>query len=1063
MPKRSRLNSPAFVAAALVASLVSAGAHGAEAQARVLIDADRTRPGEMMAAAELGSFLARLYPRAEFEVGARPGAAIKTHMITVGTKSAQSGFLQKLLDDRKRSQLERPGSYVVFTDSAGGGSTACIVGADLEGLWHGVYRLLERLGCGFYLSFDTLPDRKPVAFSLDGWEMSDQPLAPVRMVFNWHNFLSGCSTWNAEHWQQWIAQSQKMGYNAVMVHAYGNNPMAGFRFRGKDKPVGYLSSTRVGRDWSTNHVSDVRRLWGGEVFKGPVFGSDAAIEGTDAERTEAAQRMMAEVFAFAEQRSVDVYFAVDVDTTSANPQELIGLLPEHARFEIDVPGMAWMGQEAGRAFLVNPETPEGYAFYKAQVEHLLNVYPQIDCLVVWHRKGGTPWMTFRIESMPRAWQEEYRAELAKTPGAEKLWHAHHLFAQSKIVRACQRAVAELGREDVEIAFGSWDFNFLPAADRFMPEGVALIPLDWMVLRDQSIFDTAERRASVAEVASHRPVVPIAWAHHDDGNYVGRPYEPYAGFFDRLSEMKCEDDGYGIIHWTTKPLDLYFKSLVNQVWTAGRNEPLEATCRRMAWDLVGPSQAGPMAEYLHAWVTTMPKIGRETSDFFIDHELPDLPGVEAGHLRRMKLLEAIDRPKLSAPGREWVDYFRGLEHYVLGIYRTEDLFNRAKRQFAQGDLDAARATMAKCRPERVIEDFAQFSQMGGLTRGEEGLIVSMNTRWLAHYVRFRQQLGTEPVRYNFAATSHDPLAQSRGVFTFHFDPQRNVWQTLGAEETGAEVFSLPDSAEPSQQPGTSAADGEICRSGIESEGPLDLVVAPIMRRDSRGRRYSQGTLPPGPYRLRLLMIDPASSGPGQRVFEVQLRTSGGRRAVYLFDTISAKYLRIACNGNSANAWNSIHEVSCPALVRDASAASASGEKQGYEAAKAIDGRADTRWAVEGKGHWIQFRLDPDKPFDRLAINWYEGDRRTYAFDLSVSEDGKTWTKLDRQTGRGKSLVTDRIDIVELAGGANRVLEQTYEVALDAPGVVEVRLVPERGKALLCGLELAPVPAPAEPPK
>ena len=120
------------------------------------------------------------------------------------------------------------------------------------------------------------------------------------MVFNWHNFLSGCSTWRLEDWERWIQQSQKMGYNAVMVHAYGNNPMAGFSFQGQQKPVGYLSSTRIGRDWSTNHVNDVRRLHGGTVFDEPVFGCDAAIDGTDLQRTRAAQELMQRVFAEAQ-------------------------------------------------------------------------------------------------------------------------------------------------------------------------------------------------------------------------------------------------------------------------------------------------------------------------------------------------------------------------------------------------------------------------------------------------------------------------------------------------------------------------------------------------------------------------------------------------------------------------------------------------------------------------------------------------------------------------------------------------------------------------------------------
>ena len=40
---------------------------------------------------------------------------------------------------------------------------------------------------------------------------------------------------------------------------------------------------------------------------------------------------------------------------------------------------------------------------------------------------------------------------------------------------------------------------------------------------------------------------------------------------------------------------------------------------------------------------------------------------------------------------------------------------------------------------------------------------------------RQMLGMEPVRYNFGPTSHDPLAQYPGTFTYFFDAKHQVWQ------------------------------------------------------------------------------------------------------------------------------------------------------------------------------------------------------------------------------------------------------------------------------------------------
>ena len=158
-------------------------------------------------------------------------------------------------------------------------------------------------------------------------------------------------------------------------------------------------------------------------------------------------------------------------------------------------------------------------------------------------------------------------------------------------------------------------------------------------------------------------------------------------------------------------------------------------------------------------------------------------------------------------------------------------------------------MAKCRPEEVIEQFAKNSRLGGITRGEQGLVVTMNTRWLPHYVRLRQSLGMEAVRYKFGPTSHDPLAQSPGRFTFFFDAQRHLWQTLVAAETGAAAFVLPAEIQPAPSPPATAGAAELCRSGIESDQPITLALQPILRK---------AALPPGNYRLRLWMLDPTSS-------------------------------------------------------------------------------------------------------------------------------------------------------------------------------------------------------------
>jgi hypothetical protein len=788
---------------------------------------------ERAVADELAACLRRLYPREKFAVvRVLPENG---RCILVGSDERA----KRLAGSAVPSAAE---SFAVTT--AREGTVGVIAGADARGTVYGVYALLEKLGCGFYLSCDALPPPRTGPFTFDGWSLASAPLVGDRFVFNWHNFLSGCSTWNLADWNRWTDQSQKQGYNGIMVHAYGNNPMVSFTFNGKTKPVGYLSTTAKGRDWSTMHVNDVRRLFGGEVFNAPVFGADAA-QAPDKQRAAAAQKLMHGVFAHAQRRGMGVFFANDVDTISANPQELIRTLPERARFPIQTQAVGWMGQEPGKLWLANPETPEGYRYYKAQVAALMKSYPQITTLVVWFRQGGTPWMEVKVAEMPSRWQAEWKAEIASTPEAEKLWHAPQMFAIGKIVRAFDRALKELGCQRVQLAAGTWDFKFLAPCHRFFPLHVKLIGLDYGVLHGTPQLGDDESRRVLRDVAAHRPVVPVIWAHHDDGNYIGRPYTPLAQFSTKLADAKA--CGFGIIHWTTRPLDLYFKSHAEQVWSATKDRPLRATCDDMAARLFGGGAWETMGAYLERWVADAPNFARETTDFFIDRPLTNITQVVVGCRERLKMIEPVKGDAAA--------YFRGLENFIIAFYETHGRFQDAQAAFKKGDLAAARAAMAGCRPEPVIGQFAKFSSLGGITQGEQGLVVSMNTRWLPHIARLRQQLGLEAIRYNFGPTSHDPLAQLPGLFTFHFDADRRLWQTLGAEETGAATFLAPKAAD------------EICRSGIESDKAITLTLRPIL-----SSKKAPATVPAGDYRLRLLMFDPVSRAAGQRVFSVAVNSA-----------------------------------------------------------------------------------------------------------------------------------------------------------------------------------------------
>ena len=698
---------------------------------------------EKLAASELVHYLGMLYPRDRF---VRDGKA--DFSITLATAAS----------------LRTPESFAV--------TPGAIRGADARGVLFGVYALLEKLGCGFYLSSETVAPRSE-PFSFAAWNLEDAPLVNDRFVFNWHNFLSSASGWEVEDWQRYIAAAARMRFNGVMVHAYGNNPMFQFRFNGELKPVGYLATTRSGRDWGTQHVNDVRRLIGGEVFTSPVFGSSAA-QAPDSERAAAATKLMQQALVYARSRGLRVTFALDVDTESANPQNLIRTLPESARLH------------RGGFDLPNPDTPEGYGYFKTQIAALLETYPQIDRLAIWFRNNRTPWLDLKPEELPAAW----RAQLPAGAGAETAG----LFAVGRIIAAAQRVLRDLKRADIEVATGTWRLQQSAAASPYLPEGVTYLPLDWT-----TEFGTAPAQRDLLTMARRQRTVPVVWAHHDDRTYIGRPYTPFAQFSKQLADAGSQ--GFGIIHWTTRPLDLYFKSLAVQVWKSTRDQNLEETCRRMAADQFGAAGAAAGAEYLLRFVREAPQFGRETSNRFIDHPL-DAPAAAMDAMRaRLGLLDRIDARALSADQRDRLEYFRGYERFMLAFFTSHAAWERAADLFKQGDLAGARREIGASRPEEAIRAYTAAARHGGMTRGEQALIVSLNLRWRPYIVSLRQALGLEPVRVRFGPTQHEPLAQGAGSNTFAIDADGTLWKVMGEKETaGAAEVALTAIMGDKLQPG-----------------------------------------------------------------------------------------------------------------------------------------------------------------------------------------------------------------------------------------------------------------------
>ncbi len=793
-------------------------------------------PVEKFAAGELSQHLQRLHPSNSFPIQeVLPDYGSR---ILLGTVQS----LPQLGNRVSPGLLARPGSYAVASQNQGGFQEAVVAGSDAQATLFAVYALLEKLGFGFYLSYNAGPRNSDPSIRFEDWNLSDFPLAPERIVFTWHNFLSSCSTWDLADWERWITQLSRMRFNTIMVHAYGNNPMFTFTHNGETKPVGYLATSARGRDWGTEHVNDVRRLPGAKgIFSDPVFGAEVALSPDD-QRAQATARMMQQVFALAEKHGLKIIFALDVDTETSNPQNILATLREDATFEV-----------AGFR-LANPDVPAGYAYYQSQVKSLLGMYPNISRIAVWMRAGrNTPWCSLKPNDFPSAWRTEYSSALAtRGPGLEADAAAPSMFAISKIVKTFRRVLDEMGKSHVALALGSWNYAWLKAADAFVPSDVMFLPLDYWVG-----IGSDEVQTPVRAVGRNRPVVPVVWAHHDDRAFVGRPYTPFAAFTSVLAESG--NAGFGIIHWTTRPLDLYFKSLADQVWDQTRDQPVEVACEKMAARTFGETAREWGKQYLIRWITDAPMFGRETTDRFLDHPLVEPQRVITECRGRLALLNKIPGDSLSPLAAEQWNYYRDLENFIAAFYESHSAWERSVDFLARGDVQSAREALESCDPKSVLEWYGRAASRGAATRGEMGVLIAMNLKWLPYMISQRQAVGLEAIRYHFGPTAHEALAQSPGHFTFYFDAMGNVWKAQGQLETQYPAFRLSSPPSADQE-----VLREVCQTGLQSSGPVALRLKTIADQD----------LFPGVYSLQLLFVCPSSEVEGDSIFNLTLSESEG---------------------------------------------------------------------------------------------------------------------------------------------------------------------------------------------
>jgi hypothetical protein len=202
------------------------------------------------------------------------------------------------------NELE-PQQFTLKTGVAGGKRIWWIVGGDEVGTLYGAYRFAEKLGIGFGLDGDIVPD-EPLTGAWPEMNETGKPRFALRGLQPFHDFSVGPDWWNLPDYQSVLAQMAKLRMNFIGLHTYPSwNPAAGPEANvwiGLPEDVDEQGNVRFGyeagvvttrRGWAVNPFPTSHYASGaGLLFEGDDYGPDFMLDCLEWPRTEPASTAM---------------------------------------------------------------------------------------------------------------------------------------------------------------------------------------------------------------------------------------------------------------------------------------------------------------------------------------------------------------------------------------------------------------------------------------------------------------------------------------------------------------------------------------------------------------------------------------------------------------------------------------------------------------------------------------------------------------------------------------------------------------------------------------------------
>jgi len=699
----------------------SACAGAAESRPWDVLVVGRPAECEQLAVRDLQCLLAWVSGGAPRVVEARSWKGQPCPAVILGTPEANPLLAERAGDC---ADLGEEG-YLLNSTTVEGAEVVTVCGHAPRGVVHGIYGLLGELGFGFYFGSLAAPESLPErpAFT----SLRRKPALATRGVLGWYNFFNSPTVWDPQDHRAAVDQLIRMGANYLCFHTYDHEPFAAWEEAGR-------------MAWGSRLLNTAASTWGTEPMSTRDFAG-----GTDL------------LFA-------DDHFGARSTLAEADPDAAVRLEQQIMRDALDYARRRGLRTCLGFEINGDPTRPQDRDVFLRRINRLLDAYPALDDIAIWQpeTQGAQGYAERYAGHMLRdpaasdsplrlygtARREVFRRIVERTAGEKPFFQDTD---EGRIARAMEGARLEqfawlalraLARREnpPRLVISGWggDERLLSAEyyeglDRLLPDSVIFASLDHIIPRPR--VDRV-----YGELPPKRTRWPIPWLELDGDQW--HP-QPFVATYEPMMRDILAGGSQGVlgIHWRTRDIEENLAYMIAAAWNP------QLTAEQFFADLAArcypPAIAGRMAG-IHRELDALGYrwIGgpgqAECAPFGWG---PGEPAkVAALKELRQRVAALQDQAGRSQDRLRWL---LGVMDWVLAFQEAQTTALAAEQLLAGDARDPQRSAEAARQAlelldsgvmERALQTFATRLS----TRGEHGVLATINTKAVAAWRRLRQR-------------------------------------------------------------------------------------------------------------------------------------------------------------------------------------------------------------------------------------------------------------------------------------------------------------------------------------